>query len=149
MYILLLLYKAKSSDGTLLVVENDKSHGSVTVRFGAIIFGMGTFAYFLIEFLDFLEHKSDSPCYFLVIGLNEALALIFVFLQTYLIFMYPRLNLLSHSFLNRYISVQNTWMVGCQNLPSTYRTISFSALSLFSATPRLVRPPHTRIINPY
>ena len=30
-----------------------------------------------------------------------------------------------------------------------YRTTSFSALSSFSATPRLVRPPYTRIIRPY
>ena len=32
---------------------------------------------------------------------------------------------------------------------SKYRTTSFSALSSFSATPRLVRPPCTRIIRPY
>ena len=30
-----------------------------------------------------------------------------------------------------------------------YRTTSFSALSSFSATPFLVRPPYTRIIRPY
>ena len=30
-----------------------------------------------------------------------------------------------------------------------YRTTSFSALSSFSATPRLVRPPYTRIIRPF
>ena len=30
-----------------------------------------------------------------------------------------------------------------------YRTTSFNALSSFSATPRLVRPPYTRIERPY
>ena len=102
-YLLILVIRVQKTkkDLKLLVVENEKSHGSVTVRFGAIVFGLGTFAYFLIELLDFLQHKSHSPCYFVTIGVNTCLALLFVFLQTYVIFMYPRLNIMSHTFINR------------------------------------------------
>ena len=46
-----------SKKSPVLLVENSKSHGSVTVRFGAIIFGLGTFVYFFIELLDFLQIK--------------------------------------------------------------------------------------------
>lgn len=102
-YLLALIWRVQKSktDLKILLVQNSKSHGSVTVRFGAIIFGLGTFAYFFIELLDFVQHKHDSPCYFPTIGANVVLALIFVFLQTFVIFMYPRLNLHSHTFFNR------------------------------------------------
>ncbi len=46
---------AKGSD-FFFQVENDKSHGSLTIRYGAIIFGLGTFIYFLIELLTFFEN---------------------------------------------------------------------------------------------
>ena len=84
-----------------IVVENSKSHGSVTVRYGAIIFGLGAFCYFFIELLVFLEHKPESPCFHPLIGANTIMALLFVFLQTYILFMYPRLNFQCHKFFNR------------------------------------------------
>lgn len=83
------------------MVENSKSHGSVTVRYGAIIFGLGAFCYFFIELLVFLEQKPESPCFHPLIGANTIMALLFVFLQTYIIFMYPRLNFQCHKFFNR------------------------------------------------
>ena len=103
-YILVLLYKARArgrQDDNSWVIENSKSHGSVTVRFGAIVFGLGTFAYFFIEMLAFVEHQPQSPCFHPAIGANVVLALLFVFLQTYIIFMYPRINFLCHSFFNK------------------------------------------------
>ena len=62
---------------------------------------IGTFTYFFIELLVFFEHKNDSPCRFQALGANTFLTLFFIFGQTYFIFMYPRLNLHSHKFLNR------------------------------------------------
>ena len=88
-----------------IVVENSKSHGSVTVRYGAIIFGLGAFCYFFIELLVFLEQKPESPCFHPLIGANTIMALLFVFLQTYIIFMYPRLNFQCHKFFNRWVQV--------------------------------------------
>jgi hypothetical protein len=60
------LYVLRGHENTK-VVENDKSHGSRTVRFGAIIFGLGAFAYFFIELLTFFEHNTDSPCRYTIV----------------------------------------------------------------------------------
>ena len=87
------------------LVENNKSHGSISVRYGALIFGIGTFSYFLIELLVFFEHEVESPCRYSSVVANHFLIVIFVFLQTYIIFMYPRLNFQCHQYLNRYIGI--------------------------------------------
>jgi len=85
-------------------VENLKSHGSVTVRLGVIIFGIGALIYYLMELLRFAElaASGQSPCFHPTIGLNDCLAIIFTTLQAYMIFTYPRLNIHSHKLLNRF-----------------------------------------------
>lgn len=87
--------------GAISIGENVKSHGSLTVRFGAIVFGLGTFAHFIIELLVFLEHKLHSPCRYSTVGANTLLILLFITFQTSLIFMYPRLNFDCHHTLNK------------------------------------------------
>ncbi len=77
----------------LLVVYNHKSHGSLTIRLGALVFSAGALCYFGLETVSFAEVRSESPCYKPTLGANVALALAFVALQTYVIFVYPRLNL--------------------------------------------------------
>ena len=89
----------------LSLVENNKSHGSISVRYGALLFGIGTFSYFLIELLVFFEHEMESPCRYSSVGANHFLIVIFVLLQTYIIFMYPRLNFQCHQYLNRYLDI--------------------------------------------
>ena len=76
-----------------LVVYNHKSHGSLTIRLGALVFSAGALCYFGLETVSFAEVRSESPCYKPTLGANVALALAFVALQTYVIFVYPRLNL--------------------------------------------------------
>jgi hypothetical protein len=75
----------------------------LTIRFGAIIFGLVTFAYILLQLIEFYEMDSSAPhpCYEVFIGVNGYLMLIFVFLQVFVIFAYPRLNLLSYQVVNR------------------------------------------------
>ncbi len=82
------------------VVDNHKSHGSVTVRIGALVksafynirkkktlkvllqvFSLGTLVYFCLEMVAFAEVRSDSECYQPTLGANVALALVFVLLQ--------------------------------------------------------------------
>ena len=114
-----------------IVVENSKSHGSVTVRYGAIIFGLGAFCYFFIELLVFLEQKPESPCFHPLIGANTIMALLFVFLQTYIIFMYPRLNFQCHKFFNRWVQI--LWFFHRIFPPSTFQNLSeFSHFPNFS-----------------
>ena len=92
---------SRTENNCVIMVANCKSHGSLTVRYGAVIFGFGTLAHFFIELLSFFENKFDSPCRYSVIGANTILILIFIILQTCLIFMYPRLNLHLHQFWNK------------------------------------------------
>ena len=89
----------------MFTISPPQSHGSLTIRFGALVFGAGALAYFTMEFISFLEIKTDSPCFRPVAGVNVVLAIVFVVLQTYLVFVYPRLNLAKHPFVDRYKKV--------------------------------------------
>jgi hypothetical protein len=48
-----------------------------------------------------MDSSAPHPCYEVFIGVNGYLMLIFVFLQVFVIFAYPRLNLLSYQVVNR------------------------------------------------
>jgi len=101
----ILTYVVKNKENTLpRAVENVKSHGSVTVRLGVIIFGAGALIYYLMELLRFAElaGSGQSPCFHPAIGLNDCLAIIFTTLQAIMIFAYPRLNIHAHKLLNRF-----------------------------------------------
>jgi len=88
---------------SLRVVENAKSHGSVTVRIGVLIFGVGALIYYLLELLRFAELLTQQgPCFHPAIGINDILALVFTSLQAYVIFTYPRLNMQCHKLINRF-----------------------------------------------
>lgn len=104
-YVLLMTLKGKSkignSDGPK-VAENHKSHGSLTIRFGAIVFGIGALVYLVLEMISFFEISYYSPCYHSTLGINTAASILFVVLQTYLIFVYPRLNLCTITILDRF-----------------------------------------------
>ena len=70
-----------------------QSHGSLAIRVGALIFSAGALIYFSLELVAFAEVRPSSPCFHASLGANVGLALIFVGLQTYLVFVYPRLNI--------------------------------------------------------
>ena len=70
-----------------------QSHGSLTIRFGAIIFGIGTLIYMVLELISFLEIEAGTPCHFPILGANVVASMFMVILQTYLIFVFPRINL--------------------------------------------------------
>jgi hypothetical protein len=94
-----------------------QSHGSLTIRFGAIIFGLVAFIYILLQLIEFYEMdpKAPHPCYDVSKGVNSYLMLVFVVLQIFVIFCYPRLNLLSYQLINRFIR-----FTGAQNIMISY-----------------------------
>jgi hypothetical protein len=61
----------------------------------------------LFQLIEFFEMGTGSPCYHLTKGVNVFLMLFFVIFQAFIIFTFPRLNLLSHQLLNRY--AENTF----------------------------------------
>lgn len=75
------------------VSENDKSHGSLFLRIGAIAFGLGTMVYNGLEFGSFFEIPSTSTCYSVIVGVNPVLQMVFTFVQMYFIFVNSRLNI--------------------------------------------------------
>lgn len=80
-----------------------QSHASLTIRFGAIIFGLGTLIYMVLEFVSLLEIEAGSPCHYPILGANVVLSILMVILQTYLIFVLPRLNLHIWGLIDRYM----------------------------------------------
>lgn len=73
------------------ISETEKSHGSIFLRIGAIVFGLGTMVYNGLELGSFFETSPDSPCYSVVVGINPVLQATFTFAQMYFIFTYSRL----------------------------------------------------------
>lgn len=81
-------------------VDNHKSHGSVSIRHGIVLFGLVTMFYFATEMVAFFQ--TDTSCRRPIFLANIVSAVIFVVLQAFLILMYPRLNILRHRTLNRF-----------------------------------------------
>ncbi|XP_022236618.1 otopetrin-1-like [Limulus polyphemus] len=75
------------------ISENDRSHGSLFLRIGAIAFGLGTMVYNGLEFGQFFEIPHTSPCYSILLGINPILQMFFTFAQMYFIFVNARLNI--------------------------------------------------------
>ncbi len=76
----------------LMTSLNDKSHGSLFLRIGAMAFGLGTLIYTGLEFLAFFEVPRTCRFWQVLQGVNPVLYMVFVFMQMYYIFMHSRLN---------------------------------------------------------
>ena len=75
----------------------------MTVRLGALVFGIGSIVYYVIEMMKVVAisgHRTEKT--WLVLALNDFLAIIFSVLQTVLVFFYPRLNVNCHRVINRF-----------------------------------------------
>ena len=72
--------------------ENEKSHGSVFLRVGALVFGLGTLIYTGLEFLTFFEVPRTCMSWDVLLGANPILYMVFVFMQMYYIFVHSRIN---------------------------------------------------------
>lgn len=71
---------------------NEKSHGSLFLRIGAIAFGLGTLIYTGLEFLTFFEIPKNCIGWAMILGANPILYMVFVFMQMYYIFVHARIN---------------------------------------------------------
>ena len=91
-----------------LILNLFQSHCSLALRGGMIIFSLGTISYFILSFIAFVGISKDLEEFTLKrlhpsIGINAILGIIFTILQTYVIVMFPRLNVHCHQFMNRYM----------------------------------------------
>lgn len=77
----------------LMTSENEKNHGSLILRIGAIFFGLGTLIYTGLEFLLFFEIPQTCISWKILFGINPVLYMVFVFMQMYYIFMHSRINI--------------------------------------------------------
>ena len=73
--------------------DNVKSHGSGFLRQGALVFGIGSFIYYLLEFITYFIIDLHPNCLDVLHTVNSFLSIIFVILQSVAIIMYPRLNI--------------------------------------------------------
>jgi len=77
----------------LMTSENEKSHGSMMLRIGAIAFGLGTLIYTGLEFVHFFEIKQSCEHWNILFGINPVLHMLFTFMQMYYLFMHARMNI--------------------------------------------------------
>ena len=85
---------------TFLSASPFQSHGSLPVRIGAVIFGLGSIIYFALEFITVIEFSAE--CFSAVEAASVVAVMVLVVLQTYLIFVFPRMNLRTSPFIDRY-----------------------------------------------
>nr|XP_027198860.1 proton channel OtopLc-like [Dermatophagoides pteronyssinus] len=71
--------------------ETDRSHASIFLRIGSIVFGLGVMIYNGLEFGAYFEISPDSSCHSILLGVNPILQAAFTFSQMYFIFTYSRL----------------------------------------------------------
>ncbi|XP_022235947.1 otopetrin-2-like [Limulus polyphemus] len=70
--------------------EHASHCGSFYLRLGAVAFGIGSMIYSALEFGQFFEIDSSSPCYNLLYGLTPCTRMTFTFIQMYFIFLNSR-----------------------------------------------------------
>ena len=86
----------------LMFSENDKSHGSLMLRLGAITFGIGTLLYTGLEFIHFFEVPNNCISWHILSGVNPLLQMIFTFMQMYFLFVHSRLNINKNQFIAKF-----------------------------------------------
>ena len=70
----------------------NRSHASIFLRIGAVLFGLGVMIHNGLEFGAFFEISENASCYSILLGLNPILQAAFTFAQMYFIFTYSRMN---------------------------------------------------------
>lgn len=71
--------------------ETDRSHASIFLRIGSVVFGLGVMIYNGLEFGAYFEIPYESPCYSVLLGVNPLLQATFTFGQMHFIFVNSRL----------------------------------------------------------
>ena len=84
-----------------------QSHASAILRIGTVIFAMGYVAFIALELITVIEEEPGSPCYSPLRATVCCLNIMFVALQGFLIFYYPRLNLKTNHVIDRLVMSLN------------------------------------------
>jgi len=86
----------------LMTPENEKSHGSMMLRIGAIAFGLGTLIYTGLELVHFFEINPECENYYILKGINPVLHMLFTFMQMYFLFMHARMNIQKNKIIGKF-----------------------------------------------
>lgn len=86
----------------LMTSENEKSHGSMMLRIGAIAFGLGTLIYTGLELVHFFEINPECENYYILKGINPVLHMLFTFMQMYFLFMHARMNIQKNKIIGKF-----------------------------------------------
>ena len=92
---------------TTLKFHFPQSHASAILRIGTVIFAMGYVTFIALELVTVIEEKPDSLCYSPLKATVCCLNIVFVVLQGFLIFYYPRLNLKTNHVIDRLVMSLN------------------------------------------
>ncbi|XP_066985730.1 uncharacterized protein [Macrobrachium rosenbergii] len=78
------------------------NHGSMYLKMGAVLFGIGSMIYSGLEVGQYFELKSDENCADILLAISPAARMLFTFIQMYFIFLNSRVAISRHRIIARF-----------------------------------------------
>ncbi|XP_068207939.1 uncharacterized protein [Palaemon carinicauda] len=83
-------------------LTDSNNHGSMYLKMGAVLFGIGSMIYSGLEVGQYFELKSDENCADILLAISPAARMLFTFIQMYFIFLNSRVAISRHRVIARF-----------------------------------------------
>ncbi|KAB7496674.1 Otopetrin-2 [Armadillidium nasatum] len=83
-------------------ITETSNHGSMYLKMGAVLFGIGSMIYSGLEFGQYFELRSGADCGNILMAISPIARMIFTFLQMYFIFLNSRVAISKHTTIARF-----------------------------------------------
>lgn len=83
-------------------LAESKNHGSMYLKMGAVLFGVGSMIYSGLEVGQYFELKVDDHCADILLAISPAARMLFTFIQMYFIFLNSRVAINRHRVIARF-----------------------------------------------
>ncbi|XP_042217776.1 proton channel OtopLc-like isoform X2 [Homarus americanus] len=85
-----------------LAITESTNHGSMYLKMGAVLFGIGSMIYSGLEVGQYFELKPDDDCANILLVISPAARMLFTFIQMYFIFLNSRVAISRHRIIARF-----------------------------------------------
>ncbi|CAL4067730.1 unnamed protein product, partial [Meganyctiphanes norvegica] len=82
--------------------SDNNNHGSMYLKMGAVLFGIGSMIYSGLEVGQFFELQADSDCANILLAISPGCSMLFTFIQMYFIFLNSRVAINKHRIIVRF-----------------------------------------------
>nr|XP_053641592.1 proton channel OtopLc-like isoform X1 [Cherax quadricarinatus] len=83
-------------------ITGSNNHGSMYLKMGAVVFGIGSMIYSGLEVGQYFELKADDDCANVLLVVSPAARMLFTFIQMYFIFLNSRVAISRHRIIARF-----------------------------------------------